>query len=200
MLGLAHESTLEQIESVRRALAKSLHPDVGGSVIEMQRINAAADEAARLVAARTQAAAAGVADQDPVPTAGAPAPPAQPAAPGRRGSLWWRFDHPSFTIEALPAEAFEALMVVSTWLGELIDDDPPYRLDVELAEPLRSWCRLELVPDAGATTVSLSVGTERMDPTHDAGEVPDLDTIRDAWINALNSLDWADLGDSPRPP
>jgi hypothetical protein len=114
--------------------------------------------------------------------------------------LWWRFDHPSFTIEALPAEAFEALLVASTWLGELIDDDPPYRLDVEMAEPLRSWCRLELVPDAGATTVSLSVGTERMDPTGDAGDPPDLDTIRDAWIDALNSLDWADLGESPPPP
>ena len=63
----------------------------------------------------------------------------------------------SFTIEALPAEAFEALLIVATWLGEVLVDDPPYQLDVELGEPFDCWCRLDLVPDAGASTVAVTL-------------------------------------------
>jgi hypothetical protein len=142
VLGLSREATVAEVESARRELARSQHPDVGGS---------------------------------------APA-------------MIWRFDHPSFTVEALPAATFEALLVVAAWLGETIDDDPPYRLDVELAEPLPAWCRLDLVPDAGATTVSVTVGVDR-----NVGE-PDVDLVRDAWVNGLNSLDWAEIDGSPRQP
>ena len=126
-----------------------------------------------------------------------PAPAAPRAAPHRRRRLppervprtGSRLSHDvaSFTIEALPAEAFEALLVVATWLGEVVDDDPPYRLDVVLGEPLVAWCRLELVPDAGASTVAVTLGAI------DAGGVPDLDVVRDVWVAALNSL-------GPEPP
>ncbi|MEZ5216771.1 MAG: hypothetical protein R2715_09340 [Ilumatobacteraceae bacterium] len=51
-------------------------------------------------------------------------------------------------IEALPVEAYEALLVVATWIGEVLVDEPPYLLDVHLHEPRPCWCRLELVPDA----------------------------------------------------
>ena len=91
-------------------------------------------------------------------------------------------DVASFTIEALPVEAFEALLVVASWLGEVVDDDPPYRLDVWLGEPFGCWCRLDLVPDAGASTVALTLGSI------DGRPVPDLDTVRDAWVAELNSL------------
>ena len=91
-------------------------------------------------------------------------------------------DVASFTIEALPVEAFEALLVVATWLGEPIDDDPPYRLDVLLGEPFGCWCRLDLVPDAGASTVALTLGSI------DGRPVPDLDTVRDTWVAELNTL------------
>jgi hypothetical protein len=75
-------------------------------------------------------------------------------------------------------------------MGETIDDDPPYRLDVELGDPFRGWCRLELLPDAGATTVSMALVTDR------GAAGPDLEVVRDAWIAGLNSLDWAAIGDS----
>jgi hypothetical protein len=176
VLGLPPGSSVEDVENARRTLAKSSHPDVGGSVRQMQVINAAADEAARIAAVRSRA---------PPPTA--PGPSSGPA-------LHYRVDHPSFTVEALPAESFEALLVVATWLGETIDDDPPYRLDVELTEPLACWCRLELLPDAGATTVGLTVGSER------GVTAPDIDAVRDAWIAALNSLDWGAIGDSLQRP
>jgi hypothetical protein len=184
VLGLPPGSSVEDVENARRTLAKSSHPDVGGSVRQMQVINAAADEAARIAAVRPPA---------PSPASDPPPPPTAPG-PSSGPALHYRVDHPSFTVEALPAESFEALLVVATWLGETIDDDPPYRLDVELTEPLACWCRLELLPDAGATTVGLTVGSER------GVTAPDLDAVRDAWIAALNSLDWGAIGDSLQRP
>ena len=89
-----------------------------------------------------------------------------PSAPGRAA------DTPSFTIDALPVEAFEALLVVAVWIGEVLDDDPPYVLESHLVEPFACWCRLDLVPDAGASTVSLD--------GRDVGDdlLPDVDAVR----------------------
>ena len=98
-----------------------------------------------------------------------------------------RRDHPSFTVEALPAEAFEALLVVASWLGDLVDDDPPYGLEVALTEPMGGWCRLDLVPDAGASTVSVAVAGA---PGH---PVPSVEAVRDAFVDGLNRLDWGSL-------
>ena len=183
VLGLSPGASVDAIEAARRTLAKTAHPDVGGSLGQMQLINSAADEATRRAHARDSAPAA-----QPSTPPMRPTPPA--SGPTTGPGLHWRVDHPSFTIEALPAESFEALFVVATWLGETIDDDPPYRLDVELTEPVRCWCRLELLPDAGATTVGLTVGSE-----HGVTAV-DLDLVRDAWVAALNALDWEEIGDS----
>ena len=91
-------------------------------------------------------------------------------------------DVPSFTIDALPVEAFEALLVVTSWIGELLVDEPPYLLDVHLYEPGHCWCRLELVPDAGASTVSLTVASIGGVPA------PDVEAVRDAWVAHLNQL------------
>jgi len=93
-----------------------------------------------------------------------------------------RVDHPSFVIEALPAEAFEWLLVASAELGDVIDDDPPYRLEVALRGDVRGWCELSLVPDAGASTVSVAVAGE---PGYPA---PDVELVRDLFITAVNSL------------
>jgi hypothetical protein len=152
----------------------------------MQRINAAADEAVRLLARAGRG----------VPAATSPASPThRPSAPPTAaGPRFARRDHPSFTIEALPVEAFEGLLIVAGWLGDLIDDDPPYALEVAMTQPYRGWCRLDLVPDAGSSTVSLVVAGEPGFPP------PDIDAVRDAWIGGLNQLDWADLGGSPPMP
>jgi hypothetical protein len=94
-------------------------------------------------------------------------------------------DVPSFTVEALPAETFEALLVVASWLGEVLDDDPPHRLDLHLGDPMSCWCRLDVVPDAGSSTVSLTIAGVGGAPT------PDIVEVRDAWIAGLNQLDWS---------
>ena len=82
-------------------------------------------------------------------------------------------DAPSFTIDSLPVEAFEALLVVTSWIGEVLVDDPPYVLEVHLDEPSPCWCRLDLVPDAGSSTVSLTVASI------DGTPAPDIEEVRD---------------------
>ena len=96
-------------------------------------------------------------------------------------------DVPSFTVEALPVEAFEALLVAAAELGEVDDDDPPYELRTLLGAPLHCWCQLDIVPDAGASTVSVAIAPA------EGHRVPSLVDVRNAWIDALNRLDWSAL-------
>jgi hypothetical protein len=161
-LGLASDAGSDEIRAARRRLAKAHHPDQGGDPAAMQRINEAADAALLQVDERSG--------------------PRTPNSDGPTSGM--ARDVPSFTVEALPVETFEAMLVVASWLGEVLDDDPPYRLDTYLYEPYDCWCRLEVVPDAGASTVSLAVAGVDGAPT------PDVLMVRDAWINNLNAVDW----------
>ncbi len=171
-LGLANSASAAEVRGARRDLARSLHPDAGGDAAAMQEVNAAATEALRIIATPAVPDAA----QAPAP---APAPEADWSATRR--------DVPSFTIEALPAEAFEALLVAAAELGEVEDDDPPYELRTLLGDPHACWCQLDLVPDAGASTVSVSIAPTEGHP------LPILIDVRNAWIVALNGLDWSAL-------
>ena len=80
--------------------------------------------------------------------------------------------------------------------GEVLVDDPPYLLEVHLYEPTPCWCRLDVVPDAGASTVGLTCVAPEGDPP------PDVDAVRDVWVANLNRLDWSALTgpDGPPPP
>ena len=158
-LGLRRDATPDEIREARRELARTLHPDAGGDQEQMQAVNAAAAEALRRVAA----------------------PPPKEEWVGQTR------DVPSFTIEALPVEAFEALLVATAELGEVEDDDPPYVLRTLLNAPIACWCQLDVVPDAGASTVSVAIA-----PVDDA-PLPPLIAVRNAWITALNGLDWSAL-------
>ncbi|MEL6890901.1 MAG: J domain-containing protein [Actinomycetota bacterium] len=179
-LGLGATATAEQVRLARRELAKRFHPDVGGDAGQMRAINDAAAAALRAIAAAGTGPAARSAS-----TSGTPE---RSRHGGRqpRDEVMQR-DTPSFTVEALPVEAFEALLLAAAALGEVEDDDPPYGLDVLMAEPLACWCHLGLVPDAGASTVSLTVAPEP------DGHLPPIIDVRDAWIAELNSLDWSAL-------
>ena len=157
VLGVSHDATLDELRSARRRLAAEFHPDHGGDAARMGEINAAFD----LVVAQ-------VANQPP-----------QPQAQRHRGV---QHDAPSFTIDCLPVEAFEALLVVTSWMGEVLVDDPPYVLEVHLTEPGPCWCRLDLLPDAGGSTVTLTVASVGNDPA------PDVEQVRDAWVANLNRL------------
>jgi hypothetical protein len=193
LLGIEPTSTAADVHRARRRLAKRAHPDHGGDAARMQEINAAADAA--LISLIT---AASRPDAAPAPGRPEPADPPDEAADAdhvARGR-WRRVatDSPSFTVEALPVEAFEALVIVANWTGEVLVDDPPYVLEAHLFEPFECWCRLEILPDAGASTVSIAVAT------FDENLSPDVDAVRDAWIAGLNQLDWSQLDPNRSPP
>lgn len=181
VLGVAPGAGVDELRAARRRLAKDLHPDrSGGDEVRMQELNVALDTAL-----------AAVGGSRSTPTVAEPPPPSpSPSSTSsrtrhdvpRRSGYRYAHDVASFTIEALPAEAFEALVVATTWIGEVVADDPPYQLEVELGEPFDCWCRLDLVPDAGASTVSVTLAA------HDRQAVPDIDAVRDAWVATLNTL------------
>ena len=179
VLGVSPTADAATLATARRRLARGLHPDHGGDHAAMQELNAAYDDAVRRLAEPPPTPAEAPADDL------AAAQPSADAAPGRRRpARGVQHDNPSFTVDVLPVEAFEALLVVTSWIGEVLVDDPPYVLEVFLHEPEPCWCRLDLVPDAGATTISLTVaGVEGM-------PVPDIDQVRDTWVANLNQPLW----------
>lgn len=185
VLGLSPGAGLAEARAARRRLAMVEHPDIGGDAERMQAINAAFDAViGDLTGRRPLRAPAGPTG----PTEGrGPAQPAPPGwrergRPGRSGRMGVERDAPSFVVEALPVEAFEALLIVTGWLGEVINDEPPYLLEVLLRAPFDCWCRLDLVPDAGASTVSLTV------VGLDGAPHPSVEAIRDLWVGELNRL------------
>jgi hypothetical protein len=176
VLGLGPDATLEEVRAARRRLALELHPDVGGDPDAMRRVNVAFEAVVAHLTGRRPLQA------PPAPAPSEPAPSAPPPTSSRRVRFGVQRDEPSFTMNVLPAEAFEALVVVTSWIGELLADDPPYVLEVYLREPSPCWCRLDLVPDAGGSTVTLTVARVGDDPA------PDVDEVRDTWVAHLNQL------------
>lgn len=188
-LGLGSDATADDVRRARRDLAKHLHPDAGGDPARMQRVNAAAAAALRSIAAGPGRGTGSGRDAEGTGSARDATDPPAPAAAGGATSDpepdGRRIDAPSFTVEALPVETFEGLLLAGAVLGEIVDDDPPYEMTVLLGRPLECWCRLSVVPDAGASTVSIAVA-----PSDPSAGAPALDAVRDAWIAELNRLDW----------
>jgi hypothetical protein len=162
ILGLTPSCALEEVYAARRQLARRWHPDLGGESQQMAEINDAVVRCVAILKGRV---------------------PGHAPMPDDEGFV----DHPSFRIEALPAEAHEALRIVCSWLGEVVVDDPPYLLECVLSEPGPCWCQFHLLPEAGSSMVGLRVvGIEDAAP-------PTVRRVRDEVIAALNQLNWDDL-------
>jgi hypothetical protein len=186
-LGLDSDATAVEVRSARRRLARAHHPDQGGDATVMQAINEAADAALAAIDGSTAGSTTGSSvTDDPEPPSAPVSGRADRAAGSADDEQWSGIarDVPSFTVEALPVDTFEALLVVTSWLGEVLDDEPPYRLDTYLSAPFDCWCRLDVVPDAGASTVSITVAGL------DGAATPDVTAVRDAWVANLNAVDW----------
>jgi hypothetical protein len=186
ILGLDGTASTEDVFAARRDLARRWHPDLGGDAQQMAAIN---DAVRRCVALLKGAANPHRSShRDPVTDDGSEVQPDSACGetypfPGEESYV----DHPSFRVEALPAEAHEALRIVSSWLGEVVIDEPPYLLECLLNEPVRCWCQFHLLPEAGSSMVGLRVaGVDDAPP-------PSVRRVRDHVINALNELDWEDL-------
>ncbi len=191
VFGLTRTASLSELRAARRELAFAAHPDRGGDLAAMQRINLAFDAAVAHITGRRP-----LPQRVPAPAQSEPAvtysrPAGRPVYDLRTHRRGAQRDVPSFTIDALPVEAFEALLVVTSWIGEVLVDDPPYLLEVHLHEPAPCWCRLDLVPDAGGSTVTLTVAAVDDAATN---APPDVEDVRDTWVARLNQLGSSDLG------
>ncbi len=192
ILGVSHDVDVDSLKRAWRRQCSVHHPDVGGSEAEMRRLNEAYRRCRDDLARRdSDVTASRPAPEDSVASA-TPLSEHQGRAFGRWGTQSPRRverEVCSFVIEALPVVAFEALIAAGELLGTIIDDDPPYLLDVDLVDPVTGWCRLELVPDAGSTTVSVTV----IDAVGDrCVDTPVLDQVRDRWVAVLNALPMPD--------
>ena len=173
-LGLAPGASAEEIRSRFRELALVHHPDRGGDARVM---------AGLLLAYRAALGAKGAEDAPSLP---------RPPRRGRGDARARRErDVASFTIDALPVDAFEGLRLAAASLGDIADEEPPYAIEflVRAIEFLvregdALWCRCELFPDAGSTTVAVTVAP--------AGDEPlvRVDGMRDLLVAEINSLEW----------
>jgi hypothetical protein len=170
VLGVPRSASLEEVRAARRQLARAAHPDHGGTAQRMTEINVAFDAVVGHLTRRRP-----IIDEAPA----GHTPPAPPGGPATRGL---QRDEPSFTMDALPAEAFEALLMAAAILGDVLVDDPPYLLEALVREPAPCWCRLTLVPDAGGSTVTLVVAG------YGDSAAPDVEDVRDVWVTTLNQL------------
>jgi hypothetical protein len=143
ILGLPSSATAAEVLLARRRLAKRLHPDalVGRNEDErrvaatrLAEINRAVELALASLSSPAQAAIT-----------------TPPAGPPDDGAVV------SFSIEALPVEAFELLLLAMSAIGDPRVVDEPYLLRGLVDDPSLCLCRIELVPEAGGTIATVEV-------------------------------------------
>ena len=166
VLSVERGASADEIRRAWRERARTVHPDVGGTDAAMQELNEALHSALAYV--------------DVVSIATVSTSPLLV----RRER-----DVSSFTVDVLPAECFEALLIVAGISGAISHEEPPYQLEFSLHDSdvtgaLNGWCRCDLVPEAGATTVSLLVGTET------SAEGISVEEVRDYLVANLNAIEW----------
>jgi len=185
LLGLSPLANDEEVHAARRRVAFDVHPDRGGSTAAMAQVNGAF--VAIMKARRTEKTNQGhdtvAADSASTSASSSASPSSATSRSSRRSSAPLSTDFPSFTIDVLPVEAFEYLLLAGQELGDIVDSDPPYLLETLLnVGPRDVWCRLEIVPDAGSSTISLMCES-----------VPELgvsaESCRDLWVAAVNAME-----------
>ena len=119
-LGLGPDATSEEIRTARRRLAKVNHPT---RAVTRSSCSASTKQLTLRCSPSTWkspwSATLGSCRGRPVSSSGCP----DAGVSGHLSGM--ARDMPSFTVEALPVETFEAMLVVASWLGEVLDDDPP---------------------------------------------------------------------------
>ena len=186
VLGVSQDASVDEVRSAWKNRARKIHPDAGGSVADMQQLNGALHQVLADIRQRTENAAINsVRPQSSF---------VQESASNTKKSdtvkrHWSRSsrDVSSFTIDCLPVEACEALLLTVSWHGVVAIDDPPYLVEAVLSEPFQCWVRFDIVPEAGASTVSVSVATPDGFPAISSEDV------RDLFVSSLNELDWSEL-------
>jgi hypothetical protein len=180
ILGLVPGSSLADARAARRRLAKELHPDLhaGRPVAETDALAARMTEV-NLALAAIELDGSSQAPAGPAAPAGSTTPveadPAKRAPPAPHDD--------TFSIDRLPAEAFEALFLAAYALGDVLVADEPYLMELYLLEPAPCFCRVTLVPEAGGSIVTVDVS-----PARDGGTAPETAAVVDLLIAELNAL------------
>lgn len=174
ILGIKSDSDESEIRRAWREKASSLHPDVGGSHNDMIRLNDALKVALAHVHSPKHKE-----------------PQATPQTTPKKVRGFVARDMSCFTIDALPVDAWQLLYISANHCGPIIDEEEPYLLEFLLSdtsiETLASvMCRCEIVPEAGASTIHLSLFSER-------GNVGGVEIVRDLLVSTINELDGSHL-------
>jgi hypothetical protein len=175
ILGLPSGSSLAEARAARRRLAKQLHPDVHAARQPAER----AELSARMTTVNR--ALTEIEARPAEEAARAPVSPLAPVAPDLGSEE--PGDPDTFSVELLPAEAFEALFLAAYGLGDILVTDEPYLLELYLSEPAPCFCRLTLVPEAGGSIVTVDVG-----PAGDSIEAPTPSEVIEVLVAELNAL------------
>ena len=172
LLNIEPGSSVEEIRRAWRQQSVLSHPDTGGSNEAMIALNRALDIALGWKPLQESE------------------PQVQEGAKKVSSAVHrLRRDVSSFTVNVLPVECWHGLEIVAALCGPTIQDDPPYLLefllhDTSLPGSLNGWCRCECVPEAGGTTIHLTVGS-----AHE-NEMPNIDEVRDYLVEQLNHIEW----------
>jgi len=180
VLGLPRTATAAEVLAARRRLAKQLHPDALGHGEEGDRraaerrlaeVNRAVELALAAIAmADVEAeAGAGAASVDnpvdnPVADARGDQPPPVVVSGARSSSSSLSAGGVSFAIDALPVEAFELVWLALSAIGDPKVVDEPYLLEGLVDDPSLCLCRIELVPEAGGSLVTVEVAPMARSP------------------------------------
>jgi hypothetical protein len=148
ILGLPRTATAAEVRAARRRLAKRLHPDVLVSRTENDR-RVAAGQLAEVNRAVELALATLSAPTEPTITT----PPSGMIDDGVIDDS----AAVSFSIEVLPVEAFELLLLAMSSIGDPKVVDEPYLLEGVVDDPALGICRIELVPEAGGTMATVEI-------------------------------------------
>lgn len=182
ILGIPRNSSTEDIRNAWREKIRLSHPDVGGSHELSISLNQALQQALASVQSepRNHSESRGRTE-----SRGHTETVVDTAVPKK-----FLRDSSSFTIDVLPVECWHVLEIVAAQSGSILADEPPYLIEFTLHDSgidgsVDSWCRCEMVPEAGGTTVHITVGSTQL-------SVLQIDIVRDYLVRSLNDLDWND--------
>jgi hypothetical protein len=187
-LGISADSSVDVIKDAWREKARVCHPDVGGTHEAMQQLN----EALRLALLEVTSTAKSTSDvtaQSGMSSSGKRTSSGDKISSDVKTVDTHRLsrDVSSFTIDCLPVEAFEALLIASSWHGDVAIDESPYVLEMVVRDPFACWVRFDIVPEAGASMVSITVSAISGQRRVSAEEV------RDLFVESVNQINWEEL-------
>jgi hypothetical protein len=167
ILGIEPGASHSEIRNAWRLKAASRHPDTGGSHQEMVELNEALANALAF------------------------SPPAHhvknESPPRRYSRSFVSRDLSCFTINALPVDAWSILFLCASECGPIIDEEEPYLLEFMMHDTCISefrdvMCRCEIAPEAGGSTVHVSVYADNK-------SFSNVEMVRDYLVSTINSED-----------